>query len=57
MPKSKTYFPQVPVEVAKKIARAESHEAAAERLEGPKKNSSNGKAAGDPNLVDELSEL
>ena len=40
MPKSKTYFPQVPVEVAKKkVAEAESRGYAAEPLKRPKKNS------------------
>jgi hypothetical protein len=42
MSKSKTYFPQVPVEVAKKVAEAESHGYATEPLKRPKKKSSNG---------------
>ena len=42
MPKSKTYFPQVPVEVAKKVAEAESRGYAAEPPKRPKKKNSNG---------------
>ena len=41
MSKSKTYFPQVPVEVAKKVAEAESRGYAAAPLKRPKKKSSN----------------
>jgi hypothetical protein len=41
MPKSKTHFPVVPVEIAKKVAEAESKGHSIEALK-PKKKSSNG---------------
>jgi hypothetical protein len=41
MPKSKTHFPVVPVEIAKKVAEAESKGPSTEALK-PKKKSSNG---------------
>jgi hypothetical protein len=41
MPKSKTHFPVVPVEIAKKVAEAESKAHFIEALK-PKKKSSNG---------------
>ena len=44
MPKTKTHFPQVPVEIAKKAAEAESKREASEAIEQPKKESSNGNA-------------
>jgi len=37
MLKSKTYFPQVPVEIAEKVAKAESIGHATEALKQPKK--------------------
>ena len=47
MPKAKTHFPQVPVEIAKKVALAESNGKAdvSAPLEQAKKKSSNGNAA------------
>lgn len=48
MPKFKTYFPQVPVEVAKKVAEAEANGHASERLQRPTKKSANGNALADP---------
>jgi hypothetical protein len=41
MPKSKTHFPVVPVEIAKKVAEAESKGHSIEALK-PKKKGSNG---------------
>lgn len=41
MPKSKTHFPVVPVEIAQKVAEAESKGHSIESLK-PKKKSSNG---------------
>lgn len=49
MPKSKTYFPQVPVEIAEKVAETESNGHASEPLQRPtKKKSANGNALADP---------
>jgi len=48
MPKAKTHFPQVPVEVARKIARAEANEPPSEALKPPKKKVSNGHAPASP---------
>jgi hypothetical protein len=47
MPKTKTHFPQVPVEIAKKAAEAESDEEAKvnDAFEQPKTKSSNGNAS------------
>jgi hypothetical protein len=42
MLKSKTHFPQVPVEIAKKVAKAESNGHATEALKLPTKKSTNG---------------
>jgi hypothetical protein len=44
MPKSKTHFQQVPVEIAKKVAEAESNRQSIDLLK-TKKKSSNGIAA------------
>jgi hypothetical protein len=47
MTKSKTHFPVVPVEIAKKVAEAESKGHLIEALE-PKKKSSNGNGLVEP---------
>ena len=49
MLKSKTHFPQVPVEVAKKVAKAEFNRHASDAVGAPKKKRiSNGHALADP---------
>lgn len=55
MPKSKTHFPQVPVEIARKVAEAESKGHAIEAL-APKKKSSNGNSLAElkPDAVEDL---
>jgi len=47
MPKTKTHFEQVPLEIAEKAAEAESNGEAnvSDALEQPKKKSSNGNAS------------
>ena len=52
MTKTKTHFPQVPLEVVKKIAEAESEEDAKEACERPKKKGSNGNAVAGRKLDD-----
>jgi hypothetical protein len=48
MLKAKTYFPQVPVEIAKKVAKAESNGHATEALKRPTKKSTNGRGLAEP---------
>lgn len=52
MPKTKTHFPQVPVEIAKKVALAESNGEAtvSDALKQPKKKGSNGNALAIPEV-------
>lgn len=50
MTKTKTHFPQVPLEVAKKVAEAESNGSAKDTLEGPKNKSSNNNALAVPKV-------
>ena len=47
MAKSKTHFQQVPVEVAKKVAKAEFNGHAGDAVAQPKKKISNGDAPAD----------
>lgn len=56
MPKSKTYFPQVPVEIAERVAKAESNGHATEALKQPKKKNSSRDAPADSKLDEEESE-
>lgn len=42
MPKIKTHFPQVPVEIARKVAEAEANGHFTDRFQKPVKNGSNG---------------
>lgn len=49
MPKSKTYFPQVPVEIAKKVAEDESAKNSTEQPKRTKKKSADGKKG--PNSI------
>lgn len=50
MPKSKTHFPQVPLEVAMKVAEAESNGNASDTIERPKNERSNGNALAVPKV-------
>jgi hypothetical protein len=54
MRKLKTHFPQVPVEIAKKAAKAESNGHANSPLKRPKKNSNGDALAVDKPEVEEV---